>query len=51
MRWSGRLFAIDVPPEADIHGVYSMLEDGEREGAWDFEEGHCGHPMVSKEKG
>jgi hypothetical protein len=39
----GRLRAVDVPPQADIHKVYVLLEAGEREGIWDFEEGHCGH--------
>lgn len=37
------LLAVDVPPNANIHLVYEKLEDGERAGAWDFEEGHCGH--------
>lgn len=38
-----RLWAIDVPPEADIHLVYRLLEKGEGDGVWSFEEGHCGH--------
>ncbi len=42
-RADGRLVAIDVPADADIAGVYRALEDGERAGEWDFEEGHCGH--------
>jgi len=41
----GRLRAVDVPPSTDIRAVYSALEQGEREGIWDFEEGHCGHPL------
>ena len=41
----GRLRAVDVPPEADIHKVYALLEEGEREGIWGFEEGHCGHAV------
>jgi len=40
-----RLIVIDVPPEADIYKVYKLLEDGEAAGVWDFEEGHCGHPV------
>jgi len=43
---SARLMAIDIPPKADIHEVYSILEEGEREGLWEFEEGHCGHPVT-----
>jgi len=41
---AGRLMAVDVSPGADIHEVYALLEEGERDGLWDFEEGHCGHP-------
>jgi hypothetical protein len=41
----GRLLAVDVPPEADIHAVYSILEQGEQGRSWSFEEGHCGHPL------
>jgi hypothetical protein len=40
-----RLLAIDVPPEADIYQVYALLEEGESKGVWEFEEGHCGHPV------
>ncbi|HEU4434839.1 MAG TPA: DUF4265 domain-containing protein [Pyrinomonadaceae bacterium] len=39
------LVAVDVPPESDIYGVYSALEKGLEAGAWDFEEGHCGHAL------
>ena len=38
-----RLFAIDVPPQTDVHSVYQALEEGENGGVWEFEEGHCGH--------
>jgi len=41
----GRMRSVDVPPQADIHQVYALLEAGEREGTWDFEEGHCGHAV------
>jgi len=40
-----RLLAVDVPPEADIYKVYALLEKGESDGVWGFEEGHCGHPL------
>jgi hypothetical protein len=38
--------AVDVPPEADIYNVYSLLEMGEAEDVWEFEEAHCGHPVA-----
>ena len=38
-------YAIDVPPHADIHAVYGLLEKGEHDGVWEFEEGHCGHKV------
>ena len=40
-------FAIDVPANADIYQVYSLLERGASVGIWTFEEGHCGHPLRS----
>jgi hypothetical protein len=42
------LIAVDVLPEADIHKVYAALEEGQRAGTIDFQEGHCGHPLASK---
>lgn len=39
------LYAIDVPPETNIYEVYALLERGEEEGAWVFEEGDCGHSI------
>ena len=41
----GKLLSADVPPRADIHEVYRLLQAGEDAGVWDFEEGHCGHPL------
>ncbi|HEX8438625.1 DUF4265 domain-containing protein [Archangium sp.] len=41
----GRLLAVDVPPAADIHAVYALLERGEQDQVWSFEEGHCGHSL------
>lgn len=43
-RW---LYAVDVPQSADIDSVYAVLEEGEKEGAWVFEEGHVGHEAKS----
>lgn len=42
----GRLVSVDVPPAANIHDVYALLEAGVQSGAWDLEEGHCGHPLT-----
>jgi hypothetical protein len=42
---NGRWFAVDVPPAADIHRTYRLLEAGEEAGVWTFEEGHCGHQV------
>lgn len=38
-----RLYAIDVPPQVNINEVYSVLQQGEKEQIWDFEEGNCEH--------
>lgn len=43
-----KLIAVDVLPEADIHKVYGALEEAQRDGIIDFQEGHCGHPLASK---
>lgn len=40
-----KLVGVDVLPEADIYKVYETLEDAERNGKIDFQEGHCGHPL------
>jgi hypothetical protein len=37
-----RVTAIDVPPDADIDAIYALLEAGEAEDFWGFEEGHFG---------
>lgn len=44
----GRLLAIDVPPHANIHHVYDLLQRAEDAGVWEFEEGHCGHPVDAR---
>jgi hypothetical protein len=40
-----KLVGVDVLPEADIHKVYATLEEAERAGKIDFQEGHCGHVL------
>ena len=47
----GNVLAVDVPPSADIYAVYELLEAGSSAGAWDFEEGHCGHLLREDEGG
>lgn len=44
-RATARLAALDVPPEANIHEVYRLLEAGESARVWDFQKGHCGHAV------
>lgn len=39
------LVAADVPPQTDIYEAYAELEKGQTAAVWDFEEGHCGHPL------
>lgn len=41
----GLVYSVDVPASADIQVVYALLQAGETAGVWDFEEGHCGHPL------
>jgi hypothetical protein len=41
----GDLYALDIPPEANIYDVYELLEEGQKEGVWLFEEGYVGHPI------
>lgn len=33
------LFALDIPPEGDFQGLIKALEQGQREGLWDLDEG------------
>lgn len=36
---------LDVPPATNIFAVYDLLEKSEALGLFEFEEGHCGHPV------
>lgn len=36
------VFSIDVPPAADVEGLYCWLSAGETEAKWSFEEAHFG---------
>jgi hypothetical protein len=40
-----RFYAIDVPLETDIYKAYSILQEGERNNIWEFEEGNIGHDL------
>jgi Domain of unknown function (DUF4265) len=44
----GPVLSVDVPPSADIHAVYELLQAGEAASVWDFEEGHCGHRLDTR---
>lgn len=40
-----RVFAINVPPDADVYFVYDLLEQGVEDGVWDFEEANFEHSL------
>lgn len=42
-----RLYSIDIPPGTDVDAVYRLLEDGERQNLWVFEEAHYVGPRDS----
>lgn len=35
-----RLYAVDIPPGIDVHKVYALLEAGESDDVWGFDEGN-----------
>ena len=39
------LLSVDVPPSSDIHAAYAILEEGEKNNVWTFQEGHCAHVL------
>lgn len=39
-RASGRLYAVDVPPGANVDQAVTLLVNGEENGVWDWEEGY-----------
>jgi len=41
---SGKVYALDIPPEVDFDEVFDFLEKGEGEGRWLFQTGYIGHP-------
>jgi Domain of unknown function (DUF4265) len=38
------LYSIDVPPSANVHEVYRLLERGELDAIWSFQEGYAHLP-------
>jgi uncharacterized protein DUF4265 len=40
-----RLYAVDVPPEADIYLAYAIMKEAQDNKIWLFEEGHLGHRL------
>lgn len=42
-----QLMSVDVPPAANIHDVYAVLQKGEDEGVWMFQEGYAHLPKAS----
>lgn len=45
-----RLLAVDVPPSADLNEVHDILERGEHDKVWMFQEGHR-HAAGSRPRG
>ena len=43
--YDATVIAIDVPPQTDIYKAYNLLQAGEDNEVWSFEEGHCGHQL------
>jgi len=42
---TGHYLSVDIPPKVDIYQAYGLFQAGESAGAWELEEGHCGHPL------
>ncbi len=40
-----RFYSIDVPNDTDIYKAFSLLEDGEKNSVWEFEEADVGHVL------
>lgn len=40
----GQHYALDVPPDVNIHDIHEILDKGQREGYWVFQEGYMAHP-------
>jgi hypothetical protein len=40
------LYSVDVPPTTDMHEAYEILEKGQSQGAWMFQEGYAHIPEL-----
>lgn len=40
------LYSIDIPPATDIHKVYELLNKGEADGIWEYEEANIEHEIL-----
>jgi hypothetical protein len=47
---SGRFLAMDVPPGVSFAVVRDLLDAGARQGAWEYEIAHRGHPDLEDER-
>jgi hypothetical protein len=45
---AGTLYSVDVPDTTDVYEVYKILEQGQNDGVWMFDEGRVGHPIKSE---
>jgi hypothetical protein len=39
----GKSYTVDIPPEVDIDDVHDILDKGQRDGHWFFQQGYVGH--------
>jgi len=49
--WEGeqrKLYSVDVPPSTDLDAVYEMIERGENDKVWIFQEGYAYLPKVGQ---
>jgi len=45
------MVALDVPPDADLAAIRRLLQDGQRDGWWDYEEGCIGDAWEAAQPG
>jgi hypothetical protein len=45
------LYSVDIPPTADLHEVYEILERGKDERVWVFQEGFANIPIARRRIG
>jgi Domain of unknown function (DUF4265) len=42
------LYSVDVPPSSDFAEISAILDQGERDKVWEFQEGHSAHRLNSR---